>query len=158
MNQPVFVQDIPSKAWQPGIIVGIGPAPRSYVVQCSLSGRYLQRNRIHIRPRRITFADEKQLFRPDDSSVSTPIEKQYVKQPQANFPTSQFSMTGKTSAPIQKNSGSHVPSVNSGNESSLKKNQQSLIKSNSVSDFNNEQGCYRTRYGRMVKPPKRLDM
>ena len=58
LNQAVFYQDAAKRTWSPGTIIGIGPEPRSYTVQCSSSGRNLRRNRVLIRPRRVTFQNE----------------------------------------------------------------------------------------------------
>ena len=57
IDQPVFFQDVAKKTWSPGTIIGIGPEPRSYTLKCSSTGRHLRRNRVLIRPRRITLQD-----------------------------------------------------------------------------------------------------
>ena len=52
INQPIYFQDVAKKTWSPGTIIGIGPEPRSYTIQCSATRRNLRRNRVLIRPRR----------------------------------------------------------------------------------------------------------
>ena len=49
-QQDVFFQDVAKKTWSPGIVVGYGPEPRSYTLQCKETGKMLRRNRNLIRP------------------------------------------------------------------------------------------------------------
>ena len=58
IGQNIFYQDVTKKTWSPAIITGIGPEPRSYTIKCLHTGRFLRRNRIHIRPRDVTFKTE----------------------------------------------------------------------------------------------------
>jgi hypothetical protein len=50
IGQRVYYQDVAKKTWSPGVVIGIGPEPRSYTIQCSNSTRMLRRNRILLRP------------------------------------------------------------------------------------------------------------
>lgn len=54
MNEPVFYQDPAKRTWTPGTIIGYGPEPRSYTIRCETTGHYLRRNRVLIRPRRLS--------------------------------------------------------------------------------------------------------
>ena len=56
LGTPIYYQDVASKTWLPGSIVGIGPEPRSYTVQCTDRGTYLRRNRALIRRRPISIS------------------------------------------------------------------------------------------------------
>ena len=58
INQHVFYYDIAKRMWSPGVILGYGPEPRSYTVYCNMSGRYLRRNRVMLRPPVVTFSNE----------------------------------------------------------------------------------------------------
>ena len=55
MNQQVFHQDVAKRTWSHGVVVGIGPAPRSYTIRCCDTGRLLCRNRVLLRPRSVMF-------------------------------------------------------------------------------------------------------
>ena len=57
LGQQIFYQDAAKRSWCPGVIVGIGPEPRSYTVECSITGRTLRRNRQLTRPRSVTFKE-----------------------------------------------------------------------------------------------------
>jgi hypothetical protein len=56
IDQPIFYQDVAKRTWSHGVITGKGPEPRSYTIQCSDTGRALRRNRVLIRPRKLSFA------------------------------------------------------------------------------------------------------
>lgn len=73
MNQTIFYQDAAKRTWTPGVIIGIGPEPRSYTVKCNVSGRTLRRNRTMIRPRQVTFQAQmsRHIFEPEDAPVSS---------------------------------------------------------------------------------------
>ena len=62
INQPVYFQDVTKKHWNPGTIIGCGPKPRSYTIQCERTGRMLQRNRGLLRQRKT----------PQNNTVSSP--------------------------------------------------------------------------------------
>ena len=36
LNQPIFYQDVAKRSWTPGKIIGCGPEPRSFTVECIL--------------------------------------------------------------------------------------------------------------------------
>jgi len=55
VNQPIFYQDVAKKIWTHGVVIGIGPEPKSYTIRCSETGRALKRNRILLRPRTVSF-------------------------------------------------------------------------------------------------------
>lgn len=57
VNTPVFYQDVAKRTWSPGKIMGYGPEPRSYTIQCDTTGQMLRRNRIFLRSRKVTFSD-----------------------------------------------------------------------------------------------------
>ena len=38
MNQDILYQDVARKKWFPGTIIGTGPEPRSYTIECTESG------------------------------------------------------------------------------------------------------------------------
>ena len=57
MNQPIFHQDVAKRTWSHGVVEGIGPAPRSYTIRCTDTGRLLCRNRALLRPRTVMFKD-----------------------------------------------------------------------------------------------------
>lgn len=78
IDQPIFFQDVAKKTWSPGTVIGIGPEPRSYTIQCSTTRRNLRRNRILLKPQRIPFQDvncstsSSSMFKPDsDYSTNT---------------------------------------------------------------------------------------
>ncbi len=52
IDQPVYFQDVAKKHWNPGTIIGCGPEPRSYTVQCEQTGKMLKRNRGLLRERK----------------------------------------------------------------------------------------------------------
>ena len=52
IDQPVYYQDVAKKSWHPGVIIGHGPQPRSYTLQCSQTKQMLRRNRCMIKPRK----------------------------------------------------------------------------------------------------------
>ena len=58
LNQPIFYQDVAKKSWTPGKIIGYGPEPWSYTIECGITGRRLRRNRVLVRPRQVTFHHE----------------------------------------------------------------------------------------------------
>ena len=58
ISQHVFYYDIAKRIGSPGVILGYGPEPRSYTVYCNMSGRYLRRIRVMLRPRVVTFSNE----------------------------------------------------------------------------------------------------
>lgn len=58
INQPIFYQDVACKTWLPGIIIGYGPEPHSYTIQCSITSKFLRRNRVLLRPRHVTIGDD----------------------------------------------------------------------------------------------------
>ena len=58
VNQPIYYQDVAKREWIPGVIIGYGPQPRSYTIECDITGRRLRRNRVLIRPRKVNFQRE----------------------------------------------------------------------------------------------------
>ena len=46
------------KLGDPGTIVGFGPELCSYTICCSMTGRFLRRNRVLLQPRQVTFQQE----------------------------------------------------------------------------------------------------
>ena len=84
INQPVYYQDVARKHWLPGTIIGIGPEPRSYTVQCSTTGRSLKRNRILLRPRSIPTCTSASAT---PSSPAAPTAAQSSPQPASDNPT-----------------------------------------------------------------------
>lgn len=71
LNQPIFYQDVAKRQWTPGVIIGYGPEPRSYSIECDISGRRLRRNRTMIRSRKVTFDTTK----PDGTSSLEPSSR-----------------------------------------------------------------------------------
>ena len=67
MDQPIFYQDVAKRTWAPGIVIGIGPEPRSYTIECCDTGRSLRRNRVLLRPR----TTETNRHTPDDEPAWT---------------------------------------------------------------------------------------
>jgi hypothetical protein len=59
INQNVFVQDQINKTWKKAVIKEIGPEPRSYTLLSS-DGKILKRNRVHIRPQKVSFGNSKE--------------------------------------------------------------------------------------------------
>ena len=88
-DQDIFYQDVAKRTWTPGKVIGVGPEPRSYTIQCALTGRMLRRNRQLIRPRQVTFNMQPsyQLYEPDDILSSN----ERVKHPETPQPASQSS-------------------------------------------------------------------
>lgn len=58
VNQPIFYQDVAKRTWSHGVVVGVGPEPRSYTIRCNTTGRALRRNRVLLRPRSIAFQED----------------------------------------------------------------------------------------------------
>ena len=72
LDQLIFHQDVAKKTWTPGVVVGVGPEPRSYTIRCTITGRYLRRNRELIRPRKVSFEDD-QVAELDESFMNEPV-------------------------------------------------------------------------------------
>jgi transposase InsO family protein len=53
IDDAVYYQDVAKRTWSPGVIIGKGPEPRSYTVECSTTGRDMRRNRHLIRQRHV---------------------------------------------------------------------------------------------------------
>ena len=47
----IYYRDVAQRIWRPGMVMGIGPEPRSYTIQCTTSGQHLRRNLTLIRRR-----------------------------------------------------------------------------------------------------------
>ena len=75
-NQAIYYQDVAKRTWSPGTVIGVGPEPRSYTIQCSTTGRYLRRNRQLLRPRRVTFTEDKDDMRQLRASFMEPSQTQ----------------------------------------------------------------------------------
>lgn len=75
IDDPIYFQDAAKKTWSPGIIIGVGPEPRSYTIQCSTTSRQLRRNCTLIRKR---FAN--------DSSANTPERQPAAVKPRLTPP------------------------------------------------------------------------
>lgn len=69
MNQTIYYQDAARKTWFPGTIIGYGPEPRSYTIKCCTTGKHLRRNRILLRPRKVTDEDYRQQCPKSDTLV-----------------------------------------------------------------------------------------
>ena len=53
IDDQIFYQDVAKRTWSPGVIIGVGPEPRSYTLKCATTGRTLRRNRQLVRPRKV---------------------------------------------------------------------------------------------------------
>ena len=101
INQPIFFQDVAKKTWSPGTVIGTGPEPRSYTLQCSTTGRNLRRNRILIKPQRIPLQDvEYGLLNRSSLKPDTQFTANYTRNPVKVFsgnpetpPTSHHDLT-----------------------------------------------------------------
>lgn len=79
MGNNIFYQDIAKRNWIPGIITGYGPEPRSYTIRCEITGKFLRRNRIHIRPRNIDiYAPPHQTKEPYPAKQDYPEPQTYI--------------------------------------------------------------------------------
>ena len=131
VGESIFFQDIAKKTWSPGVITGIGPEPKSYTILCSLTGRYLRRNRIHIRRRKVKFDLDLDLNISPQRSVSHEPSQDQTHQTQATVDNS------KTSP----------PTIVSPEKPSIKE-KNPVSKSNIKS----------TRSGRIINPPEKLNL
>ena len=86
IGQSVFYQDAAKRNWAPGRIVGIGPEPRSYTLECTLTGRKLRRNRQLVRPRHVTFASDLQKAPMIPSNTDVPVNKTPLMTPNSDVP------------------------------------------------------------------------
>lgn len=74
LQQPVFYQDVAKRTWNPAIIVGYGPEPRSYTLECAQTGRTLRRNRQLIRPRVATVTPQNMhMFCEPENNLQSPM-------------------------------------------------------------------------------------
>jgi hypothetical protein len=94
INRDIYYQDVAKKQWMPGKIIGIGPEPRSYVVQCDQSGRTLCRNRVLLKPKSTQNVNTTQdISVPETMNNPVSTEPHSVNQPVVNIPTSNVAQT-----------------------------------------------------------------
>jgi hypothetical protein len=148
MGQPVFYQDIAKRTWSPGIVLGVGPKPRSYTVQCSQSGRSMERNRHLLRPRKVQFNFE-------DTTQDTLVnhKNNHMSQPRCTPVTSNPDTTNR-----QSQNGTHmdrpVTQLVSDDKSQESSNRERRPRPETVKTAQG-QSKQTTRSGRLVKTPKR---
>ena len=128
MEQPIFFQDVAKRSWNPGSIIGIGPEPRSYTIRCHTTGQLLRRNRIMLKPR---FVDPQSQLKAQKQTKTSELQLTTcnVPIPAQNRPGA---ITPRPTIPSRNNPGPANPSRQ------------------------NSQDPYRTRSGRVSKPPSKL--
>ena len=149
IDEDIYYQDVAKRTWSPGVIIGVGPEPRSYTIKCSITGRELRRNRQLIRPRDapappinipcdFPFGMDEEIEKADtsiqDTSPSPPVNSKPTTQQTPPTPTQQAQVSKPTSAekaPIDQPTATPVPAP---------------VPAPVV---------YRTRYGRKSTKPKR---
>ena len=123
MGQHILYQDVAKKTWSPGVIVGIGPEPRSYTIRCNNSMRMLRRNRILLKP-------------------SPQGKNRYNPQNDYYYPSS------STQSADQANDFSPPPSPSP--------SAPEIGNPLEIPEEEKDTSVVRTRYGRVINPPKRL--
>lgn len=94
VNETIYYQDVAKRQWIPGTIIGYGPEPRSYTIECEITGRKLRRNRVLIRPRKVTFQSESNIGLPSsDGMAVTQSQPEMVATPKPNNSAEQSDAT-----------------------------------------------------------------
>lgn len=109
MNQNIYYRDQAKKQWIPGKIVGTGPQPRSYTLQCEETGRTLQRNRTMLKDRSANIPEPANVDLPNTTLTpneptrdipQTPVKQKEIKE---HCPTSTgYRRSGRISKPPQR--------------------------------------------------------
>lgn len=132
ISQSIFYQDVGKRTWSPGTIIGVGPEPRSYTVQCQITGRHLRRNRVLLRPRSVSFAEaENQTVTMHDASSMITMD--------IDTPSSHSISPSKVEPPSTEINGSTEP-----------------IKSSATATGPKELSLAKTRPRRQTAKPNRL--
>jgi len=130
VDDKIYYQDVAKRTWAPGTIVGKGPEPRSYTIRCKDSGRFLARNRVLLRPR----AEENQM---QPCQWSQPVQDLDPPVPsQMSTPPTVTPMVPATTSPSAPTESSPTP--------------------NPPVTTPSKDNAYRTRSGRVSRPPQRL--
>lgn len=153
IGQHVNVQDQTSGKWTQAVVKNICPEPRSYMVQTP-NGSVLRRNRNHLREiqpekKRVRFADTPR------TQTYTPRMQNYTPRAQNDTPRTQnYTPRTQNHAPRTRDKALCIPQTPRVTEIPRECNTRVSAKDSAESAGGKPQ--YRTRSGRVVKPPIRL--
>jgi transposase InsO family protein len=135
IDDQIYYQDVAKRTWLPGVIIGIGPEPRSYTIKCSTTGRTLRRNRQLIRPRKV------EIYAP------VPVSAEVMSQQEDEIITPNLEQSNTTQQPSNITA---APPVQEGTTVTNDSTPQPPPTPSTPTT------AYRTRHGRISRPPKRL--
>ena len=106
-GQPVRLRNKDTRRWEPAVITGRAPTPRSYIVQRLAGGMPLRRNRVQIRTTRENFTDDipsRSDDEEEEEEVGPPTTNNVVEGPVGSAPTGGAGALPSCSPPVLRRS------------------------------------------------------